>query len=106
MWTTKEESKAHCRPSPPFATKTSSNNSDVPLTISKDAKVKYSVIDGTPGLSIATNRTHTWTQVASRTRARTIASFPGRSCLQFLIAYCMQNGGGRPGRKSHVRDVR
>ena len=27
-------------------------------------------IDGTPGLSIATNRTHTWTPIASRTRAR------------------------------------
>ena len=51
----------HCRPSPPSATETSSSDLDVPLTIPKDAKVKYSVIDGTPGLSIATNRTRNWT---------------------------------------------
>ena len=51
---------AHCHPSQPSDTETSSSDSDVPLTIPKDAEVKYSVIDGTPGLSIATNRTHTW----------------------------------------------
>jgi len=33
--------------------------------------MKYSVIDGTPGLSITTNRTCTWTPIASRTQART-----------------------------------
>ena len=60
----------HCRPSQPSDTETSSSDSDVPLTIPKDAEVKYSVIDGTPGLSIATNRTRTWTPIASRTRAR------------------------------------
>ena len=62
---------AHCRPSQLSDPETSSSDSDVPLTIPKDAEVKYSVIDGTPGLSIATNRTHTWTPIASRTRART-----------------------------------
>ena len=62
---------AHCRQSQPSDTETSSSDSNVPLTIPKDAEVKYSVIDRTPGLSTATNRTHTWTPIASRTRART-----------------------------------
>ena len=62
---------AHCHPSQPSDTEISSSDLDVPLTIPKDAEVKYSVIDGTPGLSIATNRTHTWTPIASRTQART-----------------------------------
>ena len=35
-----------------------------------------------------------------------LASLPGHSCLQFLITCSMQNGGGRPGRKSHVHSVR
>ena len=62
---------AHCRPTPLSDTDTSSSDSDVPLSIPNDAKVKYSVIDGTPGLSIATNRIRTWTPIALRTRART-----------------------------------
>lgn len=41
--------------------------SDLPSP--KNAKVKYSVIDGTLWLSIATNRTHTWTLIAFRTWA-------------------------------------
>ena len=45
---------AHCRPSQPSDTETSSSDWNVPLTIPMDAEVKYSVIDGTPGLSIAT----------------------------------------------------
>lgn len=38
---------AQCCPPPLSDTDTSSSDSDVPLTISKDAKLKYSVIDGT-----------------------------------------------------------
>ena len=34
-----------------------------------------------------------------------VASFPGRSRLQFLIAYCMQKRR-RKAKESHVRDVR
>ena len=54
---------AHCRPSQSSDTETSSSDSDVPVTIPKDAEVKYSAIDGTRGLSIYTNRTYTWTQI-------------------------------------------
>lgn len=61
---------AHCRPPPPSDIDTSSSGSEVPLNIPEDAKVKFSVVDGAPGLSIATNRIHTWTPIASRTRAR------------------------------------
>ena len=35
-----------------------------------------------------------------------IALFPGSSCLQFLIAHSCKNGEGRPGRFSHVHDIR
>ena len=50
------------------------SESDIPLTIPKHANVKFSVVDGIPGLSIATRKTRTWTPVASRTRARTRTS--------------------------------
>jgi len=61
---------AHCRPTPPSDTDTSSSGSEVPLNIPEDAKVKFSVVDGAPGLSVATNRIRTWTPIASRTQAR------------------------------------
>lgn len=52
-------------------TETSLSNSVMShRTISKDAKVKFSMIDA-PGQTIATNRKSTLTQIASRTRART-----------------------------------
>ena len=36
-----------------------------------------------------------------------VASFPGHSRPKLLIAYSIaKNGGGRPGRKSHVHDIR
>ena len=55
----------------------SSSESDIPLTIPENATVNYTykVVDGTPGLSIATRKTHHWTQIASITRARTRNSF-------------------------------
>ena len=61
---------AHCHPPPPNDTDSSSSSSEVSLDIPEDAKVKYSVVDGAPGLSIATNRIRTWTPISSRTRAR------------------------------------
>ena len=59
----------HCRHPPP-SDEDSSSESDIPLTIPEDANVNYTVVDGTPGLSIATRRTRNWTPIASRTRAR------------------------------------
>lgn len=44
-----ESDPAHYHPLPPSDTESSSSDSDVPLTLPKDAKLKYSVIDGTPG---------------------------------------------------------
>ena len=41
-----------------------------PPSDSEGARVKYSVVDGTPGLSVATSKTRTWTPIASRTRAK------------------------------------
>jgi len=58
---------AHCCPPPPSDTDTSSSGSKVPLNIPEDAKVKFSVVDGAQGLSIATNRIRTWTPIAFRT---------------------------------------
>ena len=51
-------------------TDSSSSSSEVSLNIPEDAKVKYSVVDGAPGLSIAANRIRTWAPIASRTQAR------------------------------------
>ena len=62
----------HCRRLPPSSD--SCSESDIPLTIPKHANVKFSVVDGIPGLIIATRKTRTWTPVASRTRARTRTS--------------------------------
>ena len=39
-------------------------------------------------------------------RSIMVASFPGRSRLQFLMLAVCKNGRGRPGRFSHVCDVR
>ena len=58
-----------CRPPP--SDEDSSSESDIPLTIPEDANVNYTVVDGTPGLSVTTRRIHNWTPIASRTRART-----------------------------------
>ena len=60
----------HCR-RPPLSEDDSSSESDIPLTIPENATVNYKVVDGTPGLSIATRKTRHWTPIASRTRART-----------------------------------
>ena len=60
----------HCRRPPP-SDDDSSSESDIPLTIPENATVNYKVVDGTPGLSIATRKTRHWTPIASRTRART-----------------------------------
>ena len=61
-----------CRHPPP-SDDDSSSESDIPLTctIPENATVNYKVVDGTPGLSIATRKTRHWTPIASRTRART-----------------------------------
>ena len=60
----------HCRRPPP-SDDDSSSESDTPLNIPENATVNYKVVDGTPGLSIATRKTRHWTPIASRTRART-----------------------------------
>ena len=60
----------HCRRPRP-SDEDSSSESDVSLTIPEDANVNYTVVDGTPGLSITTRRIRNWTPIASRTRART-----------------------------------
>jgi len=60
----------HCRHPPP-SDDDSSSESDTPLTIPENATMNYKVVDGTPGLSITTRKTHHWTPIASRTRART-----------------------------------
>ena len=51
----------------------SDSGSDVDLNNiipSKSANVQYNEVDGTPGLSIWTNKTRSWTPIAARTRAR------------------------------------
>ena len=51
----------------------SDSGSDVDLNNiipSKPANVQYNEVDGTPGLSIWTNKTRSWTPIAARTRAR------------------------------------
>ena len=53
------------RPPPPSDPDDSSSDSDVPITIPEGARVKYSGVDGTSGLSIATRKTHAWTPIAS-----------------------------------------
>ena len=63
----------HCRHPPP-SDDDSSSESDTPLTIPENATMNYKVVDGTPGLSITTRKTHHWTPIASRTRARTRTS--------------------------------
>ena len=34
------------------------------------ADIQYKIIDGKPGLSVSTHKTHAWTTIAARTRAR------------------------------------
>ena len=51
----------------------SDSGSDVDLNNiipSNPANVQYNEVDGTPGLSIWTNKTRSWTPIAARTRAR------------------------------------
>ena len=41
--------------------------------------------------------------ITSTPKPTVVASFPGRSCLQFLIAYCMQKRRGKAwGEESHA----
>ena len=51
----------------------SDSGSDCDLSIvipSKPANVQYNEVNGTPGLSIRTNKTRSWTPIATRTRSR------------------------------------
>ena len=61
----------HCRPPPNDDDSSSLSESETSLTIPDNASVNYVVVDGTPGLSIATKRTRNWTPISSRTRAQT-----------------------------------
>ena len=70
----------HCR-HPPLSDDDSSSESDTPLTIPENATVNYKVVDGAPGLSIATRKTRHWTPIASRNRAGTRNSATKSYCL-------------------------
>ena len=48
----------------------SGSECDLSTVIPRSANVQYNKVDGTPGLSIWTNKTRSWTPIAARTRSR------------------------------------